>query len=148
MVLPQRHRLRGKSLFDYLYQKSRRYHGGSLLVLRVAAANPLLLRSNEKAAASEFRLAVVISSKVSKRAVVRNRLRRQFHQAFVDMCKNWENPDHPCLQPQSWLLLSLKPEAGNASCNDLLREWQAVLHQAGFLDDNCTSHHPAGRSVL
>ena len=148
MVLPQRHRLRGKSLFDYLYQKSRRYYGGSLLVLRVATANPLLLRSSEQAATSEFRLAVVISSKVSKRAVVRNRLRRQFHQAFVDMCKNWENPDHPCLQPQSWLLLSLKPEAGNASCNDLLREWQAVLHQAGFLDDNCTSHHPAGRSVL
>ena len=148
MVLPQRHRLRGKSLFDYLYQKSRRYYGGSLLVLRVAAANPLLLRSSEQAATSEFRLAVVISSKVSKRAVVRNRLRRQFHQAFVDMCKNWENPDHPCLQPQSWLLLSLKPEASNASCNDLLREWQAVLHQAGFLDDNCTSHHPAGRSVL
>ena len=148
MVLPQRHRLRGKRLFDYLYQKSRRYHGGSLLVLRVAAANPLLLRSSEQAATSEFRLAVVISSKVSKRAVVRNRLRRQFHKAFVDMCKNWENPDHPCLQPQSWLLLSLKPEAGNASCNDLLREWQAVLHQAGFLDDNCTSHHPAGRSVL
>ncbi|MDA0291172.1 MAG: ribonuclease P protein component [Cyanobacteria bacterium] len=148
MVLPQRHRLRGKKLFDYLYQKSRHYHGGSLLVLRVAAANPLLLRSNEKAAASEFRLAVVISSKVSKRAVVRNRLRRQFHQAFVDMCKNWENPGQPCLQPQSWLLLSLKPEAGNASCIDLLREWQAVLHQAGFLDDNCTSHHPAGRSLL
>lgn len=148
MVLPQRHRLRGKRLFDYLYQKSRRYHGGSLLVLRVAAANPLLLRLSEQAATSEFRLAVVISSKVSKRAVVRNRLRRQFHQAFVDMCKNWKNPDHPCLQPQSWLLLSLKPEAGNASCNDLLREWQAVLHQAGFLDDNCTSHHPAGRSVL
>ena len=148
MVLPQRHRLRGKRLFDYLYQKSRRYHGGSLLVLRVAAPNPLLLGSSEKAATSEFRLAVVISSKVSKRAVMRNRLRRQFHQAFVDMCKNWENPDHPCLQPQSWLLLSLKPEAGNASCNDLLREWQAVLHQAGFLDDNCTSHHPAGRGVL
>lgn len=148
MVLPQRHRLRGKKLFDYLYQKSKRFHGGSLLVLRVAAANPQLLRSSERATSRELRLAVVISSKVSKRAVVRNRLRRKFHLAFVDMCKNWENPDHPCLQPQSWLLLSLKPEAGNASCNDLLREWQAVLHQAGFLDDNCTSHHPAGRSVL
>ncbi|WP_288916555.1 hypothetical protein, partial [uncultured Synechococcus sp.] len=60
----------------------------------------------------------------------------------------WEKPESPCLRPQSWLLLSLKPEAGSATCNDLLREWQAVLQQAGFLDDNNTPHHPSGGTLL
>ncbi|NBO28862.1 MAG: ribonuclease P protein component [Synechococcaceae bacterium WBA_2_066] len=148
MVLPQRHRLRGKNLFDYIYKQSRRYYGGSLLVLRVAAAKPNLLKADEASSAMELRLAVVISSKVSKRAVQRNRLRRQFHQSFVDLCHRWEKPETPCLRPHSWLLLSLKPAAGSATCNDLLREWLAVLQQAGFLDDNNTPHHPSGGTLL
>jgi ribonuclease P protein component len=148
VVLPQRHRLRGKVLFDYLYQKSRRLNGAKFLLLRIAAARPDLLGQNAPKNQQELRFAVVISSKVSKRAVVRNRLRRMFHQHFVALCRSWENPDHPCPRPQSWLLLSLKPEAGNASCSDLLREWEAMLQQAGFLDDTFSSHHPAGRTFL
>lgn len=43
MVLPREHRLRGRFVFDRLYQKGRRFQG-TLLVLRTMAAEPGLLR--------------------------------------------------------------------------------------------------------
>ena len=137
MVLPQRHRLRGRGIFDCLYKQGRRIHGVSLL-LRTAPAAPELLKPGTGEPDS-LRFAVVISSKVSKRAVVRNRLRRRLHEDFVQACqpqtRRIRRDYSPC-----WLLLSLKPGAADLGDDELLREWRALLQQAGLIDDG-NPHH-------
>ncbi|OUT69459.1 MAG: hypothetical protein CBB79_10585 [Synechococcus sp. TMED19] len=138
MVLPQRHRLRGRGVFDYLYKRGRRIHLGVLL-LRVAPAAPELLRPSTREPES-LRFAVVISSKVSKRAVVRNRLRRRLHDNFVQNCHPKTGRIRADLTP-SWLLLSLKPDAAALGDDGLLREWNGLLQQAGLIDDG-NPHHP------
>ena len=126
MVLPQRHRLRGRGVFDYLYQRGQRFQQG-LLQLRVAAAAPQLLREPPQDLERELRLGVVISSKVSKRAVKRNRLRRRLHEAFV---RQQFRSD----LPPTWLLLNLRPGAAELGDDNLLKEWSTLIQRAGLTD--------------
>ena len=126
MVLPQRHRLRGRGVFDYLYQRGQRFQQG-LLQLRVAEAAPQLLREPPLGLEGELRFGVVISSKVSKRAVKRNRLRRRLHEAFLRQafCSDL---------PPTWLLLNLRPGAAELSADNLLKEWSTLIQRAGLTD--------------
>ena len=126
MVLPQRHRLRGRGVFDYLYQRGQRFQQG-LLQLRVADAAPKLLREPPLELEGELRFGVVISSKVSKRAVKRNRLRRRLHEAFLRQ-KFRSN------LPPTWLLLNLRPGAAELSDDNLLKEWSTLIQRAGLTD--------------
>ena len=126
MVLPQRHRLRGRGVFDYLYQRGQRFQQG-LLQLRVADAAPKLLREPPLELEGELRFGVVISSKVSKRAVKRNRLRRRLREAFLRQ-KFRSN------LPPTWLLLNLRPGAAELSDDNLLKEWSTLIQRAGLTD--------------
>ena len=126
MVLPQRHRLRGRGVFDYLYQRGQRFQQG-LLQLRVADAAPQLLREQPVELEGELRFGVVISSKVSKRAVKRNRLRRRLHEAFLRQTFRSD------LAP-TWLLLNLRPGAAELSDDNLLKEWSTLIQRAGLTD--------------
>ena len=126
MVLPKRHRLRGRGVFDYLYQRGQRFQQG-LLQLRVAAAAPQLLREPPQDLERELRLGVVISSKVSKRAVKRNRLRRRLHEAFVRQRFRSD-------LPPTWLLLNLRPGAAELGDDNLLKEWSTLIQRAGLTD--------------
>ena len=126
MVLPQRHRLRGRGVFDYLYQRGQRFQQG-LLQLRVAVAAPQLLREPPVDLEGELRFGVVISSKVSKRAVKRNRLRRQLHEAFLGQ-------EFRTDLPPTWLLLNLRPGAAELSDDNLLKEWSTLIQRAGLTD--------------
>ena len=126
MVLPQRHRLRGRGVFDYLYQRGQRFQQG-LLQLRVADAAPKLLRDPPLELEGELRFSVVISSKVSKRAVKRNRLRRRLHEAFLRQTFRSD------LAP-TWLLLNLRPGAAELSDDNLLKEWSTLIQRAGLTD--------------
>ena len=126
MVLPQRHRLRGRGVFDYLYQRGQRVQQG-LLQLRVVPASPQLLREPPTDPDGELRFGVVISSKVSKRAVKRNRLRRRLHEAFLRQ-KFRSN------LPPIWLLLNLRPGAAELSDDNLLEEWSTLIQRAGLTD--------------
>ena len=126
MVLPQRHRLRGRGVFDYLYQRGQRFQQG-LLQLRVAEAAPKLLRDPPLELECELRFGVVISSKVSKRAVKRNRLRRRLHEAFLHQAFRSD-------LPPTWLLLNLRPGAAELSDDNLLKEWSTLIQRAGLTD--------------
>ena len=126
MVLPQRHRLRGRGVFDYLYQRGQRFQQG-LLQLRVAEAAPKLLRDPPLERERELRFGVVISSKVSKRAVKRNRLRRRLHEAFL-------RQEFRSDLPPTWLLLNLRPGAAELSDDNLLKEWSTLIQRAGLTD--------------
>ncbi|TGG85759.1 MAG: ribonuclease P protein component [Aphanocapsa feldmannii 277cV] len=141
MVLPRRHRLSGRSVFQHLYRRGKQHHGEAM-VLRVARPEPGRLRPGllphipaqgrldgpslerlrRQATATELRLAVVISNKVSKRAVLRNRLRRLLHDSF--------RREVAGLKPGSWLLLSLRPGAAERGSEPLLREWLDLLTRA------------------
>tara|TARA_B100001093_G_scaffold301514_1_gene287574 strand:- start:108 stop:509 length:402 start_codon:yes stop_codon:yes gene_type:complete len=131
MVLPASMRLRGYRCFDHLHQKGKRFHG-TLMVLRKASANHFLLKRPTTPVESPCpqrsqacRVAVVISSKVSKRAVIRNRLRRLLHDHLRSRFEH--APEHASV----WLLVSLKPGAATED-HDLLEECDRLLVQAGL----------------
>jgi ribonuclease P protein component len=94
------------------------------MLLRVMAAHPALLPPPECHRPSAWRGAVVVSGKVSKRAVVRNRLRRLLHRHLLSL-------DPTPLQP-SWVVLSLKPGSAELDPAQLLGECSYLLRQAGL----------------
>ncbi|MEX0588201.1 MAG: ribonuclease P protein component [Cyanobium sp.] len=125
MALPQRHRLKGQRVFDRLYQKGQKVHG-PFLVLRILEAVPQLLPSEQQhCPPSPWRCGVVVSSKVHKRAVRRNRLRRALHAHLLDQPPSAAN----C---SLWLLLSLKPGSAEIPSEALLGECNHLLRQAGL----------------
>lgn len=125
MALPQCHRLKGQRVFDRLYQKGRKTHGPFLL-LRVLDALPQLLPAEQQAyPPSPWRCGVVVSSKVHKRSVRRNRLRRLLH---AHLLAQQIGDGQRCL----WLLLSLKPGSAELSPQALLGECKQLLYQAGL----------------
>ncbi len=129
MVLPTSMRLRGHRCFDHLHRRGQRFHG-SLMTLRKASAMPRLLRRDcrpveEKGATAVCRCAVVVSSKVSKRAVVRNRLRRLLHDHLR------EHFEQSFQHANTWVLISLKPGA-EAKDAPVLEECDRLLQQAGY----------------
>jgi ribonuclease P protein component len=127
MVLPREHRLRGRFVFDRLYQKGRRLHG-TWMVLRTLAAEPELLKPDPRdVQPRSCRLGVVVSTKVSKRSVVRNRLRRLLHRHLVAAAAA-----HPARGSGTWLLISLKPGSAEAPDQALLEECSQLLEKAGL----------------
>jgi ribonuclease P protein component len=125
LALPQRHRLKGQRVFDRVYQKGRRFHG-PFLVLRMLEAQPQLLPAEQQTCPpSPWRCGVVVSSKVHKRAVRRNRLRRLLH---AHLLAQPPTVSERCL----WLLLSLKPGSADLTPEALLGECSQLLHQAGL----------------
>ncbi len=131
MVLPTPMRLRGHRCFDRLHRDGRRLNSTHML-LRIVDARPNLLRSfiasaeNASPQSRRCRCGVVISSKVSKRSVVRNRLRRQLHS---HLRKRLETKPE---LGRHWLLLSIKPGAVESGA-PLLEECDRLLTDAGLL---------------
>ena len=107
-----------------MYQKGRRFHG-PFLVLRILEAQPQLLPAQQQTCPpSPWRCGVVVSSKVHKRAVRRNRLRRLLHAHLL--------AQPPAAAARLWLLLSLKPGSADLPPEVLLGECSQLLHQAGL----------------
>jgi ribonuclease P protein component len=129
VALPGVHRLKGRRAFDHLYRRGRS-HRGTWIQLRWIEGPPALLKRNLQAfPASPWRAAVVVSAKVHKRAVRRNRLRRLLHQHLLASCgaDRWPAGRHGV-----WLLLSLKPGSADAEPAALLGECSQLLRQAGL----------------
>ena len=126
MVLPASMRLRGHRCFNRLHRSSKHQHG-SLLVLRVASGDANLLRRELRGVQDQCcRCALVISSKVSKRAVKRNRLRRLLHDHLRRRFERRKD------LAGRWLLISLRPEAAEAEPAQLLEECDSLLRNAGL----------------
>ena len=127
MVLPRDQRLRGRFVFDRLYQKGRRLHG-QWMVLRLLPAEPALLRPDPRDHTPQSdRLAVVVSSKVSKRSVQRNRLRRLLHDHLGRLLRQQAEQSRG-----RWLLISLNPGSAEAETGALLGECSELLAKAGL----------------
>tara|TARA_Y100001968_G_scaffold320565_1_gene353670 strand:- start:6436 stop:6819 length:384 start_codon:yes stop_codon:yes gene_type:complete len=127
MVLPKTLRLKGYKCFDYLYKEGRRYYGPSMVIRTVNAKSKLLKHKSRTMPLSPFKVAVSISHKVSKKAVIRNQLRRLFHEYLSKkQIKKFS-------QTGIWVLISLKPKSSNESPENLLRECDKLLFKSGLL---------------
>ena len=126
MVLPKEMRIKGYKCFDYIHKASKRYSGPSM-TLRVSRANPNLI--NGEIPHSKYiscRCAISISNKVSKKAVIRNRLRRLVHSHLkIRLFKKSKHIN-------KWALLSFKPRCLDKEPKLLLEECDKLLLEAGF----------------
>lgn len=134
MGLPKVHRLKHREDFSRVYQKGRRLKGEHLTlryVRRGAASSVSAKRdlSEEASAArplSPTRIGISISVKVDKRAVVRNRIRRQIQAVFRQLL--------PRLHPNLDLLIVPHPQAVQCDYFQFLQELEQLLVDAEVLN--------------
>ena len=126
MALPKNMRLKGHRTFDYIHKNSVKYYG-KLMTFKVVKSNPKILSSHKITNTSNnFRVAIAISKKVSKKAVDRNKIRRILQDWLITNIQKINN------HKPYWLLVNLK--AGNFY-NDkinLLEEFQHLIFKSGL----------------
>ena len=121
MALPKDMRLKGHRTFNYIHKNSIKYYG-KLMTFKLARSNPELLTShNLKNTSNNLRIAFAISKKVSKKAVIRNKIRRTLQEWLLKNIQEINN------HKPYWLLVNLK---FGDFCNDkniLLEEFQNLM---------------------
>ena len=126
MALPKAMRLKGHRTFDYIHKNSVKYYG-ELMTFKIARSNPNILASHKNIySLNNFKMDISISKKVSKKAVIRNKIRRTLQDCLL---KNFsQNNNH---KPY-WLLVNLKT---SNSCSDkikLLEEFKHLVFESGL----------------
>ena len=127
MALPKDMRLKGHRTFNYIHKNSIKYHG-KLMTFNVARSNPEILSSHKLPnSLNKFRIAIAISKKVSKKAVVRNKIRRTLQEWLLTNIKKINN------HKPYWLLVNLN---FGGFCNDknkLLEEFQTLMFKSRLI---------------
>ena len=126
MALPKSMRLKGHRSFKYLHKYSKKFYG-NLMDFRIAKSNPDILRSHKiNHGFSNFKIAITVSKKVSKKSVVRNRIRRLLQETFLKEFNKHHN------HVPYWVLVNLK---GGGFCNnesELLKEFHFLFIKSGL----------------
>ncbi len=125
MVLPKHMRLKGHRCFDFIYKEGSRFYSSSM-VLRVTNANKKLGKGINSNIRPSIKCAISISNKVSKKSVVRNKLRRLFHHHLSQRLSNMN------VNEEVWAFISLKPICIKNSNSNLLKECDKLLIKAGL----------------
>ena len=126
MALPKAMRLKGHRTFDYIHKNSVKYHG-KLMTFKIARSNPKILLSHKKTDnLNNFKIAIAISKKISKKSVVRNKIRRILQDCLL---KNFslENNHKPY-----WLLVTLKSGDFYNDKIKILEEFQHLIFKSGL----------------
>jgi len=127
MALPKDMRLKGHRTFNYIHKNSIKYYG-KLMTLKVARSNPDILSSHKiKNNSNEFRVAIAISKKVSKKAVDRNKIRRILQEWLLKNIKKINN------HKPYWLLVNLKIGDFYNDKNKLLEEFQNLMFKSRLI---------------
>ena len=127
MALPKDMRLKGHRTFDYIHKNSIKYYG-KLMTFKVARSNPDILLSHKmKNNSNEFRVAIAISKKVSKKAVDRNKIRRILQEWLLKNIKKINN------HKPYWLLVNLKIGDFYIDKNKLLEEFQNLMFKSQLI---------------
>ncbi|MCC5615011.1 ribonuclease P protein component [Nostoc sp. CHAB 5836] len=139
MALPKANRLKSRKDFQAVFREGIRRHG-SYLTLRalkpLCSTKPSLETVTQTTQATESlrlastRIGISISTKVSKRAVVRNRIKRQITAVLSNLL--------PKLSPGWRLVFIVKPTATESKCASpqFLQELEQLLAQAEVFDGN------------
>ena len=126
MALPKGMRLKGHRTFDYIHKNSVKYYG-ELMTFKIARSNPKILASHKSTyKLNNFKMAISISKKVSKKAVIRNKIRRILQDCLL---KNFsqENNHKPY-----WLLVNLKASDSHNDKIKLLEEFKHLVFKSGL----------------
>ena len=127
MALPKHMRLKGHRTFNYIHKNSVKYYG-KLMTFKVARSNPNILISHKLTETSNnLRVSIVISKKVAKKAVERNRIRRIFQEWLSRNIKT-NNNHNPY-----WLLVNLKSGNSYDDKKKLLEEFQHLMFKSGLI---------------
>ena len=127
MALPKNMRLKGHRTFNYIHKNSTTYHG-KLMTFKVARPNPAILLTHKFTNASNnFRVAIAVSKKVSKKAVVRNKLRRILQEWILTNIQKINN------HKPYWLLVNLKFGDFRHDKNTLLEEFQNLMFKSRLI---------------
>ncbi|WP_026735012.1 ribonuclease P protein component [Fischerella sp. PCC 9605] len=137
MALPKANRLKSRKDFQAVFREGIRRHG---FYLTLRALRPSNLKKPSVDAAEHIalstdsvdlvptRIGISISTKVSKRAVIRNRLKRQISAALHQLL--------PKLSPGWRLVVVVKPTAAESECvtQQFLQELEQLLAQTEVLN--------------
>ncbi len=127
MALPKDMRLKGHRTFNYIHKNSIIYHG-KLMTFKLASQDPEILSSHKlKNTSNSFRVAIAISKKVSKKAVIRNKLRRILQEWLLTNTQKINN------HKPYWLLVNLKHEDFCNDKNQILEEFQKLMFKAQLI---------------
>ena len=127
MALPKDMRLKGHRTFNYIHKNSIKYYG-ELMTFKVAKSNQqILLSHNLTNTSNNFRAAITVSKKVSKKAVDRNKIRRMLQDYLLTNIQKINN------HKPYWLLVNLKCEDFCNDENKLLDEFQNLMFKSRLI---------------
>lgn len=122
MGLPSRHRLKKRWDFQSVYQQGIRRSSRHLII----RALPIL--QSHDGEPFDIKIGISISRKVSKKAVVRNRIKRQIRSVFRYLLPKISS---------SWLIIIIvKPEAQECNYEHFLRELEQLLIKTEIIHGN------------
>jgi ribonuclease P protein component len=120
--LPSRHRLKRRWDFQSVYQQGIRRSSRHLIIRALPVAKDSANQS------IDIKIGISISRKVSKKAVVRNRIKRQIRSAFRYLLPKISSP---------WLIVVIvKPEAQECNYEHFLRELEQLLIRSEIIHGN------------
>ncbi len=137
MALPKANRLKSRKDFQAVFREGIRRHSFHF-TLRALRPSPTIESSLDAAPKTNLstnlhqlastQIGISISTKVSKRAVVRNRIKRQIAAAFQQLL--------PKLSPGWRLVVVVKPTAAESKCvsQQFLQELEQLLAQTEVFD--------------
>ena len=127
MALPKNMRLKGHRTFNYIHKNSIKFHG-KFMTFRVVKSNPEILLSHKiKSKSNNLRVAIAIGKKVSKKAAIRNKIRRILQEWLLTNIQKINN------HKPYWLLVNLR---FGDFCNDknkLLEEFQKLMFKSRLI---------------
>ena len=127
MALPKNMRLKGHRTFNYIHKNSIKYYG-EFMTFKVAKSNPEILFSHKfKNTSNNLRVAIAISKKISKKAVIRNKLRRVLQEWLIKNIQKINN------HKPHWLLVNLKIGDFYNNENKLLEEFQNLMFKSRLI---------------
>ena len=114
MGLPKANRLKRWQDFQSIYQQGNYF-----------ASQTLILRALPEANCQSVKFGISISRKISKKAVIRNRIKRQIrtalHCLLPSLCANW------------MIIIVVRPSALECKTEHFLRELEQLFIQSGIL---------------
>jgi ribonuclease P protein component len=116
--LSQAHRLQDRRDFQLVYQKGSRHRSPHLTLRALSNSSDLI--------EIPTRLGISISQKVSKKAVIRNRIKRQLKGAFRELL--------PQIASGWKLVIVVSPEASQCEYEHFLRELKQLLIKAEVIN--------------
>lgn len=135
MALPKIHRLRHRQDFNAVYRKGVRRTTRHLTLRALYQPRPVrsgivgsLAKPLAKSALSPIQFGISVSSKVSKRAVVRNRIRRRIQAILTklidELCPGWQ------------VVVVVHPQAIQCDYQQFLQELKQLLEEAEVFHGN------------